>query len=184
MCTRAFSLSSVVSGTGSEDKKIYSFCGLTINLKFKSGSLTQYLSISHTDCLPSTSTINNIEATLCSFISTNYYTDEVAFLACIKVNVLTFTLIGMCIFVYTHPASTLSHKGKHITIPQVLSPKNEETVDFESTWVTPGFCEYHWHMQLFILLYIEASSYIHEDEETWEFVILSTIPGWPLSPAT
>jgi histone acetyltransferase 1 len=27
-------------------------------------------------------------------------------------------------------------------------------------------------MQLFILLYIEAGSYISEDEEQWEFVVL------------
>ena len=27
-------------------------------------------------------------------------------------------------------------------------------------------------MQLFILLYIEAGSYIHEDEEGWEFAVL------------
>lgn len=27
-------------------------------------------------------------------------------------------------------------------------------------------------MQLFILLYIEAGSYINEDEDSWEFVVL------------
>jgi hypothetical protein len=27
-------------------------------------------------------------------------------------------------------------------------------------------------MQLFILLYIEAGSYIQEEEESWEFVVL------------
>ncbi|KAI0956701.1 hypothetical protein AcW1_005315 [Taiwanofungus camphoratus] len=42
----------------------------------------------------------------------------------------------------------------------------------QSTWATPGFREYHRRMQLFILLYIEAGSYIREDEETWEFVVL------------
>lgn len=31
-------------------------------------------------------------------------------------------------------------------------------------------------MQLFILLYIEGGSYISEDEELWEFVILYVIP--------
>ena len=30
-------------------------------------------------------------------------------------------------------------------------------------------------MQLFILLYIEAGSYIQEDEETWEFVVLYVV---------
>lgn len=47
------------------------------------------------------------------------------------------------------------------------------TVQFsKSTWETPGFREYHRRMQLFILLYIEAGSYIQEDEDVWEFVVL------------
>ena len=37
---------------------------------------------------------------------------------------------------------------------------------------TPGFRDYHRRMQLFILLYIEAGSYIQEDDERWEFVVL------------
>lgn len=42
----------------------------------------------------------------------------------------------------------------------------------QTTWDTPGFREYHRRMQLFILLYIEAGSYIVEDEDSWEFVSL------------
>ena len=37
---------------------------------------------------------------------------------------------------------------------------------------TPGFRDYHRRMQIFILLYIEAGSYIQEDDERWEFVVL------------
>jgi hypothetical protein len=42
----------------------------------------------------------------------------------------------------------------------------------QATWKTPGFKEYHRRMQLFILLYIEAGSYINEEEDQWEFVTL------------
>jgi len=42
----------------------------------------------------------------------------------------------------------------------------------QATWKTPGFREYHRRMQLFILLYIEAGSYINEEEESWEFFVL------------
>jgi histone acetyltransferase 1 len=45
-------------------------------------------------------------------------------------------------------------------------------VIIQATWKTPGFREYHRRMQLFILLYIEAGSYIQEAEESWEFVVL------------
>lgn len=42
----------------------------------------------------------------------------------------------------------------------------------QTTWDTPGFRAYHRRMQLFILLYVEAGSYIVEDEDSWEFVVL------------
>ena len=42
----------------------------------------------------------------------------------------------------------------------------------QATWDTPGFREYHRRMQIFILLYIEGGSYISEDEDTWEFMVL------------
>ncbi len=42
----------------------------------------------------------------------------------------------------------------------------------QATWDTPGFREYHRKMQILILLYIEGGSYINDDEDSWEFVIL------------
>jgi histone acetyltransferase 1 len=45
----------------------------------------------------------------------------------------------------------------------------------QATFEVPGFKEYHRRMQLFILLYIEAGSYINEEEEGWEFVVLCAI---------
>ncbi|KAI0956699.1 hypothetical protein AcW1_005314 [Taiwanofungus camphoratus] len=120
-----------------EDEKIYGFRGLTVDLKFASGSLAQYLSVSYTDRLPSTSTVDDVEATLRSFIPADYYTDEAAFLARVEADALTFTPLGTRIFAYTRPASTLSRKGKHVAIPQVLSPEDEETVDFEVYHVRP-----------------------------------------------
>lgn len=37
---------------------------------------------------------------------------------------------------------------------------------------TPEFRDYHRRAQLFILLYIEAGSYIEEEDDRWEFVVL------------
>jgi histone acetyltransferase 1 len=42
----------------------------------------------------------------------------------------------------------------------------------QATWETPGFRDYHRRMQLFILLFIEGGSYVHEDEDAWEFFVL------------
>jgi hypothetical protein len=39
-------------------------------------------------------------------------------------------------------------------------------------------------MQLFILLYIEAGSYLQEDEDQWEFVVLCVSLIWLFTPYT
>jgi histone acetyltransferase 1 len=41
---------------------------------------------------------------------------------------------------------------------------------YRTTWATPGWREFHRRMQLFALLYIEGASYIHEDEENWQWL--------------
>jgi histone acetyltransferase 1 len=48
----------------------------------------------------------------------------------------------------------------------------------QATWNDPGFREYHRRMQIFILLYIEAGSYINEDDDAWEFALLSVLRAY------
>jgi len=51
---------------------------------------------------------------------------------------------------------------------------------YRSTWDTPGFRDYHRRMQIFALFNIEGASYIHEDEDNWEFyVTYETTPSSP-----
>lgn len=98
------------------------------------------------------------------------------------------------IYSYTRPDPSAAEKGKGkgIVDAGTLDSESEDAVVFEvyhvsrvfhissdsvhhgyqTTWDTPGFREYHRRMQLFILLYIEGGSYINEDEDTWEFVVL------------
>lgn len=57
----------------------------------------------------------------------------------------------------------------HVRIPR---PRVAQASLFQSTWDTPGFKEYHRRLQLFVLLYIEGGSYINEDEDAWEFMVL------------
>lgn len=61
--------------------------------------------------------------------------------------------------------SSVSHLRFH--------PSDVHRLNFpKATWDTPGFREYHRRMQIFILLYIEAGSYINEEEDSWEFMVL------------
>ncbi|KAG6918025.1 hypothetical protein DXG01_016877 [Tephrocybe rancida] len=110
-----------------EDEKLYGYQELEVDLRFASGSLTQYLNVKYAKKLGSTSTVDDVEGTLSGFIPP-----------------------GMTSFTFTYVYIELK----------------------QATWETPGFRELHRRMQLFILLYIEGGSYINEDEDSWEFVIL------------
>ncbi|KAH9939593.1 histone acetyltransferase type B catalytic subunit [Amylocystis lapponica] len=158
-----------------EHEQIYGYSNLVVDLKFASGSLAQYLHVSYADTLPSTSTVDDIEGVLGKRIPPDYYTDEADFIARVEADAIAFRPPGKRISHYLRPARLPSRKGKNVAISRVLSPEDEEIVEFEvyhSTWDTPGFRDYHRRMQLFILLYIEAGSYINEAEDTWEFVVL------------
>ncbi|KAI5831336.1 histone acetyltransferase type B [Schizophyllum commune Tattone D] len=159
-----------------EDEKIYGYKDLNIDLRFASGSLAQYLKVNYAEKLPSSSTVDDVEGTLSKFIPPGYYTDEAEFSKRVSEDALAFKPPGERIHTYTRPSPTAAGKGKGKDTTS--DPNNENVVEFEvyhvriASWSTPGFREYHRLMQLFILLYIEGGSYINEDEDTWEFVVL------------
>ncbi|KAF5331153.1 hypothetical protein D9619_006050 [Psilocybe cf. subviscida] len=159
-----------------EEEKIYGYRDLSIDLRFASGSLQQYLSVSFSEKLPSTSTVDDVEGTLKKFIPEGYYTDEAEFQKRVEEDATTFRPPGQLIHSYTRAAPNSSSKGKRKRDNnQPLDPLSEDVVEYEvyhATWDTPGFRDYHRRMQIFILLYIEAGSYINEDEDTWEFALL------------
>ncbi|KAJ7090351.1 histone acetyltransferase type B catalytic subunit [Mycena belliarum] len=161
-----------------EDEKIYGYNDLVIDLRFASGSLVQFLDIKHSQKLASSSTVDDVEGTLTKFMPSDYYKNETEFLARVEEDAINFRPTGQKIYTYARPAPHLSasnSKGKGVAQPQVLDPESEDAVVFEvyhATWNSPGFRELHRRMQLFILLYIEAGSYIDEEEDTWEFVVL------------
>ncbi|KAJ6620254.1 acyl-CoA N-acyltransferase [Mycena sp. CBHHK59/15] len=159
-----------------DDEKIYGYSNLVIDLRFASGSLVQFLDVKHTKKLTASSTVDDVEGTLTGFMPSDYYQDEMAFLARVEEDATSFRPTGQMIYTYTRPAphsEASKSKGKGVAKP--LDPESDDAVVFEvyhATWSSPGFKELHRRMQLFILLYIEAGSYINEEEETWEFVVL------------
>ncbi|OJA07596.1 hypothetical protein AZE42_06279 [Rhizopogon vesiculosus] len=148
-----------------EDEKIYGYQDLVIDLRFASGSLAQYLSVRYAEKLDASTTVDNVEGILKEFIPPDYDTDEEAFLSRVEEDAVSFRPIGKLIHSYTRPAPSTSES----------TSATSEAVEFEvyhATWKDPGFREYHRRMQLFILLYIEAGSYINEDDDAWEFSVL------------
>ncbi|KAJ7221721.1 histone acetyltransferase type B catalytic subunit [Mycena pura] len=158
-----------------DDEKIYGFNDLVIDLRFASGSLAPFLNVKYTQKLAS-STVDDVEGTLAGFIPSDYHKDEKEFLARVEEDAMSFRPTGQLIYSYTRPAPhTAGSKGKGVTLPQKLDPESEDAVVFEiyhTTSSSPEFKELHRRMQLFVLLYIEAGSYINEEEDTWEFFVL------------
>ncbi|KAE9398318.1 histone acetyltransferase type B catalytic subunit [Gymnopus androsaceus JB14] len=156
-----------------EEEKIYGYKNLSIDLKFASGSLKQYLSVKWSDKLKSADTVDNVDGKMREFLAEGIETSEETFQAQVEEDATSFKPMGELIYSYTRSAS--KRKGKDVAGPEPLNPDDEDTVVYEvyhCTWNTPGFREYHRKMQIFILLYIEAGSYINEEEDSWEFVVL------------
>lgn len=153
-----------------EEETIYGYSDLRIELKFASGSLRQNLSIKYSEKLPA-STVDDVEGKLLQFLPEDVLRDESAFNAFVLEDATTFKPFGTKIHSYTRTPLSTSNTN---SVAQASGSSNE-IIEFEvyhTTWNTPGFREYHRRMQLFILLYIEGGSYINEDEDAWEFVVL------------
>lgn len=148
-----------------EEEKIYGYQDLVIDLRFASGSLAQYLSVRHAQKLDASTTVDNVEGILKEFIPPDYDTDEAAFLTRVQEDAVSFKPIGSVIHTYTRPAPSTS--GSRSATREVV-----EYEVYHATWNDPGFREYHRRMQIFILLYIEAGSYISEDDDAWHFFVL------------
>ncbi|KAG2348428.1 histone acetyltransferase type B catalytic subunit [Suillus weaverae] len=148
-----------------EDEKIYGYQDLVIDLRFTSGSLVQYLSVRYAQKLDASTTVDNVEGILKEFIPSDYDTDEAAFFTRVREDAVSFKPIGSVINTYTRPVPSTS--GSRSATGEVV-----EYEVYHATWNDPGFREYHRRMQIFILLYIEAGSYINEDDDAWHFFVL------------
>lgn len=155
-----------------DDEKIYGYENLQVDLKFASGSLLPYLGISYSQKLPAQSAVDEIEESLKKFIPSDYSKDETEFLKRVEEEATSFKPIGEMIFSYSRHTSRRKATNGHIDVPGSEEMEIVEYEVYHSTWKTPGFKEYHRRMQLFILLYIEGGSYISEEEDVWEFMVL------------
>lgn len=161
-----------------EEEKIYGYEDLVIKLYMASGSLRQYVSISQSARLTGTA-IDDPENTLYQYLPDDRITDEASFKKQVEEDAINFKPMGEKIHSYVRKKG--GRKGKDPRDRVIKRPQaeiNEDDPDaityevYHVNWSTPGFLEFHRRMQIFILLYIEAGSYIQEDEEKWEFVTL------------
>ncbi|KLO19663.1 histone acetyltransferase type B catalytic subunit [Schizopora paradoxa] len=157
-----------------DKERIYGYRDLVIDFKFASGSLAQFLAVSYSEKLNS-STVDDIEGTLYKFIPPDYLKNEEDFEKRVEHDATHFKPLGEKIYSYKRRLALGKGKGKADVASEELNEDDEDVVTYEvyhANWDTPGFRAYHRRMQIFILLYIEAGSYIQEDDEGWEFAVL------------
>ncbi|KAG8833581.1 histone acetyltransferase 1 [Serendipita sp. 399] len=155
-----------------------------------SGSLRQFVNVEQTARLTGTA-IDDPENTLYQYLSDDRSKSREEFLKCVEEDAQTFKPMGKRIYSYVRhkdggkkaskdPRDTtigkLKERNSNVdSHPRPIDEGDPDAIVYEVyhvNWATPGFLEYHRRMQIFILLYIEAGSYIQEDEEKWEFVTL------------
>ncbi|KAF8638881.1 hypothetical protein AX17_001935 [Amanita inopinata Kibby_2008] len=157
-----------------DDEKIYGYKDLTIDLKFSSGSLTQRLDVRCSEKLTS-STVDDVEGTLARFLPQGYHSDEGQFLQQVEDDAISFQPHGNLIHSYICPSHNTLNMRTTASKNAFQGETDDDSVAFEvyhSTWNTSGFRNYHRRLQLFVLLYIEGGSYINENEDPWEFMVL------------
>ncbi|CAH7670896.1 acyl-CoA N-acyltransferase [Phakopsora pachyrhizi] len=168
-----------------KEETIYGYEDLDVQLAFNSSTLKNYLSINYKSKLPDSSPIkpDDIEGTFYKFIPPDYSKSIKEFEQELESETSkNFKPPGQKISSYR---SSPDQKGKLKSTHFLDSDqwvkchdqKDEEESDviFElwgANWKTPGFKDYHRRMQILVLLYIEGGSYIEEDDDRWEFVVL------------
>ncbi|GAA5878427.1 hypothetical protein JCM16303_002770 [Sporobolomyces ruberrimus] len=177
-----------------EQETIFGYQGLSIDYRFASGSLAQYLSITHESKFPPTGSVeaDDPEKILYEYIPPSYSKSLEEFEKIVERDAKEFKPVGEKIGSYrisSKAAAANGHgkgKGKATptsgTLPQrpweALAEGEEAEGDevvyeaFWSNWDTPGFKEFHRRAQIFVLLYIEGAQYIDEEDGRWEFVTL------------
>lgn len=91
---------------------------------------------------------DNVVKILAEYLPKNYIAHHNDFIDAVKLDAETFKPLGEKIAEYVQ-------KDDHFEI-------------YKSSFASAKFREYHSRMQLFVLLFIEGSSYIEDDDEKWE----------------
>ncbi|KAI8141842.1 acyl-CoA N-acyltransferase [Fennellomyces sp. T-0311] len=146
-----------------EQEVVFGYKGLSIKISYASGSLRIYPRIdydqkyepsssSSTDAAPEAA--DDVYGMILDFLpKQDCYSNYDEFLRMVQEDAESFRPIGEKVHEYTQQSDT--GEEEHFEI-------------YRASLVDPRFREYHRRMQFFVLLLIEGSSYIEEDDDKWE----------------
>ncbi|KAK4510365.1 Up in starvation [Mucor velutinosus] len=139
----------------------FGYKDLSLQLKYASGSLRPFVSMEYSakyQPASSSSSVEQVQAdnvltTLEEYLPQGYLTSHNEFIDVVRNDYTTFKPLGEKIREYTREKDDGSVETFEI---------------FKNSFSNAKFREYHSRMQLFVLFFIEGSSYIEDDDEKWE----------------
>lgn len=135
-----------------DKEQIFGYKNLSIKLYYASGSLTTYFDVTYDKKAP---LADNAVERIKEFIPNDFITNYDTFLQTIKSDSENFRPMGEKFSEYR------------------LNDDDDRVYEiYKATFVTPRFKEFHRRLQIFVLFYIEAGSYIDEDDDKWEIALI------------
>ncbi|KAG2214276.1 hypothetical protein INT47_000832 [Mucor saturninus] len=130
----------------------FGYKDLSIKLDYTSGGLTTLLRVDYSQKYIPEKDVDNVFDTLSEYLHRGYLTDHDRFMDAVKTDAESFKPLGEKISEYTREIDGIT---QHFEI-------------YKSSFSSAKFREYHSRMQLFVLLFIEGSSFIEDDDDKWE----------------
>jgi histone acetyltransferase 1 len=137
------------------DEEIIGYKKPSLTLYFTSGALYTYMKVDYEEKLPGAVDIEQIVA---KKLLAGFTNDLQQFHSHVN-----------------DPFIPPGNKVLEYDVPSVETPASRDTVTFEvyhGSFDTPGLREFHERLQVFLLFFIDRSSYINDQDSVWELLLL------------
>ena len=136
-----------------EEEKIFGYKDLKIKIYYGAGSLVTYFAVEYSAQVTIENTrAEEINSKITPMLDPGYYDNFDSFMHQVKNDQLCFKPMGIKVGEYA------------------LNDCKFEL--YQNNLTTPRFKDYHRRLQLFLIWFIEGSSYIEEDDDKWEIILM------------
>ncbi|KAI9278726.1 acyl-CoA N-acyltransferase [Phascolomyces articulosus] len=148
-----------------EQEVVFGYKGLSIQISYTSGSLRiyprndykeKYVAASSSSASTIPESADDVSSMILDFLpKQDCFSNYDEFVRTVQEDAEAFRPMGEKVHEYTRESSENDNEEEHFEI-------------YRTSLANEKFREYHRRMQFFVLLFIEGSSYIEEEDEKWE----------------
>ncbi|KAJ3158699.1 histone acetyltransferase 1 [Geranomyces michiganensis] len=142
-----------------QEEVIYGYKDVDITISYSAASLFTHVNISHGETVSDSAALvtrkpDDVLALLRKKLPPDFTQDYGVFLSHVRNDASSFVPFGTKLHEYSQGDADVSYEI------------------YSASFRTPGFVDFHRRLQVFLLWYIEGASYLQEDDEAWEMVLL------------